>query len=159
MSRAVAHCTCERCGEEFVKENRFSNRADANHWAEWAEANITLCPKCWGKAQREQDEERYDELKTELRLPEITGKSDKQIAFARDLRARYVARHGEELREMRRKIDNVNAEAVAKVMAEEGVDEEGAMRKAFAWMPSLYTQYLALASSSAQELIDQLRRC
>lgn len=159
MAKAIAHCTCERCGETFTKENVLQNRSDANRWTEWAKANVTLCPKCWGKAQREQDEERCEALKDELRLPEITGKSDKQITFARDLRARYVARHGEELREMRRKIDNVNTEAVAKVMAEEGVDEDGAMRKAFAWMPSLYTQYLALASSSAQELIDKLRRC
>lgn len=159
MSRAIAHCTCERCGETFTKENVLQNRSDANRWTEWAKATITLCPKCWGKAQREQEAERYEALKGELRLPEITGKSEKQIAFARDLRARYVARHVEELKKMRCQIDNANAEAVAKVMAEEGVDEDGAMRKAFAWMPSLYTQYLALASSSAQELIDQLRRC
>ena len=158
MAKAIAHCTCERCGETFTKENVLQNRSDANRWAEWAKATITLCPKCLGKAQRERDEERCDALKDELRLPEITGKSDKQTAFAYDLRARYVARHGEELRKMRRMIDGANTEAVAKVMASEGVDEDGAMRKAFAWMPSLYTQYIALTSNSAQELIDHLRR-
>ena len=158
MAKAIAHCKCKKCGETFTKENVLQNRSDANHWTEWAEANITLCPKCWGKAQREQERGCYEALKGELRLPEITGKSDKQIAFADDLRARYVAQHAEELRKMRGQIDGVNAEAVAKVMADENVDEDGAMRKAFAWMPSLYTQYIALASSSAQELIDQLRR-
>nr|DAU29488.1 MAG TPA: C2H2 type zinc-finger protein [Caudoviricetes sp.] len=158
MAKAIAHCKCKKCGETFTKENVLQNRSDANRWAEWAEANITLCLKCWGEAQREQEEERYKALKDELRLPEITGKSEKQIAFANDLRVRYVAQHAEELREMRRKIDGVSAEAVAKVMAAEGVDEDGAMRKAFAWMPSLYTQYIALTSSSAQELIDQLHR-
>lgn len=158
MAKAVAHCTCERCGKAFTKESTLQNRSDANRWTEWAEANITLCPKCWGDAQREQDTERYEAFKDELRLPDITGKSDKQIAFADDLRVRYVAQHAEELREMRRNIDGVSAEAVAEVMAAEGVDEDGAMRKAFAWMPSLYTQYIALTSSSAQELIDQLHR-
>ena len=156
MAKAIAHCKCKKCGETFTKENVLQNRSDANRWAEWAEANITLCPKCWGEAQREQEEERYKALKDELRLPEITGKSDKQIAFADDLRARYVAQHAEELRKMRGQIDGVNAEAVTKVMAEENLNEDGAMRKAFAWMPSMYTRYIALTSSSAQELIDQL---
>ncbi len=158
MAKAVARCTCERCGETFTRKNMLQNRSDANRWAEWAEANITLCPKCWGKAQREQETACYDELKTELRLPEITGKSDKQIAFAHDLRVRYIAQHAEEMRKMRCQIDNVNAEAVAKVMAEEGVDEDGAMRKAFEGMPSMRMRYIVLTSGSARELIDQLRR-
>lgn len=158
MAKAVAHCTCERCGEEFVKENRLMSRSAAGNWTEWAEANITLCPKCWRKAEQEKAEKRYDELKDELRLPEITGKSERQIAFANDLRVRYVAQHAEELREMRRKIDNVNTEAVAKVMAAEGVDEDGAMRKAFEGMPSMHTRYIVLTTSSARELIDRLHR-
>lgn len=158
MAKAIAYCKCEKCGEEFVKENRLQNRSDANHWTEWVEANITLCPKCWRKAEQEKAEKRYDELKDELRLPEITGKSEKQIAFANDLRVRYVAQHAEELREMRRKIDNVNTEAVAKVMAAEGVDEDGAMRKAFEGMPSMHTRYIVLTTSSARELIDRLHR-
>ena len=158
MAKAIAHCKCEKCGEEFVKENRLQNRSDANHWTEWAEANITLCPKCWRKSEQDKAEKRYDELKDELRLPEITGKSDKQIAFANDLRVRYVARHGEELRVMRRKIDGVSAEAVAKVMADENVDEDGAMRKALEWMPSMHARYIVLTSSSARELIDLLHR-
>lgn len=158
MAKAIAYCTCEKCGETFTRENVLQNRSDANRWAEWAEANITLCPKCWGKAQREQERGCYEALKGELRLPEITGKSDKQVAFARDLRVRYVAQHAEELREMRRKIDNVNTEAVAKVMAAEGVDEDGAMRKAFEGMPSMHTRYIVLTTSSARELIDRLHR-
>ena len=157
MAKAIAYCKCEKCGEEFVKENRLRNRSYANHWTEWVEANITLCPKCWRKAEQEKAEKRYDELKDELRLPEITGKSEKQIAFANDLRVRYVAQHAEELREMRRMIDNVNTEAVAKVMASEGVDEDGAMRKAFEGMPSMHTRYIVLTASSARELIDKLR--
>lgn len=158
MAKAIAHCKCEKCGEEFVKENRLMSRPAADSWTEWAEANITLCIKCWRKAEQEKDEKRYDELKDELRLPEITGKSDKQIAFANDLRVRYVTRQGDELREMRRKIDNVNTEAVAKVMASEGMDEDGAMRKALEWMPSMHTRYIVLTSSSARELIDLLHR-
>ena len=59
MAKAIAHCTCERCGETFTKENVLQNRSDANRWTEWAKATITLCPKCWGKAQREQDEKSY----------------------------------------------------------------------------------------------------
>lgn len=158
MAKAIAYCTCEKCGEEFIKENRLMSRSAADSWTEWAEANVTICPKCWRKAKQDNAEKRYEALKDELRLPEITGKSDKQIAFARDLRVRYVAQHAEELREMRMKIDNVNTEAVAKVMAAEGVDEDGAMRKALEWMPSMHTRYIVLTSSSARELIDLLHR-
>lgn len=158
MAKAVAYCKCEKCGREFVKENSLQNRADANRWAAWAEANITLCPKCWRAAEHEKDEERYEGLKGELRLPEITGVSDKQIAFANDLRVRYVARNAKALLDMRKEIDGVSKEKLAEVMAAESTDEDGAMRKAFSWLPLLYTQYVALTSSSARELINLLHQ-
>lgn len=157
MAKAVAYCTCKKCGEEFVKENRLMSRSAADSWTEWAEANITLCPKCWGKARREQDEERYEALKNELRLPEITGKSEKQIAFANDLRVRCVARNTKRLREVRREIDGVSAEEVAKVMAEKKTDEDGALRKIFDRRMQ-YAHYVVLTTSSARELISLLHR-
>lgn len=157
MAKAVAYCKCEKCGEEFVKENRLMSRSAADNWTEWAEANITICPKCWSKAKREKDEKRYDELKDELRLPEITGKSDKQIAFANDLRIRCVARNAERLREVRREIDGVSAEEVAEVMAEKKTDEDGALRKIFDRRMQ-YAHYVVLTTSSARELIDLLHR-
>lgn len=157
MAKAIAYCTCEKCGEEFVKENRLMSRAAADSWTEWAEANVTLCPKCWGKAKHEQDTERYEALKDELRLPKITGKSERQIAFANDLRVRCVARNAGRLREVRREIDGVSAEEVAKVMAEKKTDEDGALRKIFDRRIQ-YAHYVVLTSSSARELINLLHR-
>ena len=157
MAKAIAYCKCEKCGEEFVKENRLMSRAAADSWTKWAEANITICPKCWGKAKHEQDIGRYEALKDELRLPEITGKSEKQIAFANDLRVRCVARNTERLREVRREIDGVSAEEVAKVMAEKTTDEDGARRKIFDRRMQ-YAHYVVLTTSSARELISLLHR-
>lgn len=155
MAKAIAYCKCEKCGREFTKENRFQSRGLADSWTEWAEANVTLCPKCWGQAMRERDEKRYDALKDELRLPEITGKSEKQIAFANDLRIRCVARNAERLKEVRKEIDSVSAEEVAKVMAEKKTDEDGAMRKIFA-RKLRYDYYVVLTANNASELINLL---
>ena len=157
MAKAIAYCKCEKCGKEFVKENRFQGRDLADNWTKWAEANVTLCPKCWGQAMRERDEKRYDALKDELRLPEITGKSEKQIAFANDLRIRCVARNAERLKEVRKEIDSVSAEEVAKVMAEKKTDEDGAMRKIFA-RKLRYDYYIVLTTNNASELINLLYR-
>lgn len=53
MAKATARCTCKDCGQEFVKEKKCQNRTDANNWEAYAERTYDLCPKCWGKQQRE----------------------------------------------------------------------------------------------------------
>jgi hypothetical protein len=54
MAKAVAHCKCEKCGAEFIRESYCSNRRNANSWEEWAEEAFTLCTDCWKEQQREE---------------------------------------------------------------------------------------------------------
>ncbi|MBJ6362078.1 hypothetical protein ACFOQM_12330 [Paenibacillus sp. GCM10012307] len=52
MAKAIAKCTCQDCGEEFIKTAIKRNRKEADSWEEWTVANSKQCPKCWGAAQR-----------------------------------------------------------------------------------------------------------
>lgn len=82
MARAKAHCTCERCGKEFIKIAYRQNSTAARDYEKWAEENITICPDCW---KAEQDAKAV----AGLNLPELTG-SPKQIAWAEDIRAKML---------------------------------------------------------------------
>ena len=55
MAKAVAICKCAVCGETFEKEAYKQNRRLADEWERWAEENITVCPRCYAKEQREKE--------------------------------------------------------------------------------------------------------
>lgn len=57
MAKATANCTCAECGATFQKTATKQNRSQANAWESWAESNYTQCPQCWGKAQRQKEQE------------------------------------------------------------------------------------------------------
>lgn len=82
MARAIANCTCRKCGKKFEKIASKNSRDEANRWTEWAEANITLCYDCY-KA------ESYEQAKGDMELPELEG-SPKQIAWAEDIRDKFI---------------------------------------------------------------------
>lgn len=66
MAKATAHCTCRKCGKEFVKTHTCQNRTDADSWESWAENHFNLCGACWYKEQ--QEEENAAGLKVKMRL-------------------------------------------------------------------------------------------
>lgn len=86
MARAKINLTCSDCGESFEHIKFCNNRRDADSYEAWARENVTQCPTCYRKAQLARKLEGLD-------LPEITGVSDKQIAYARKLRDRWAAEH------------------------------------------------------------------
>lgn len=91
MARAMANCTCEKCGNTFTKIAYRQNRTDARNYEAWAEANCTICPECW-KAEKEakQKEEQESILqKYSDVIPSLTG-SEKQIAWAEKIRRNLV---------------------------------------------------------------------
>ena len=90
MARAIAECTCATCGAKFEKIAFKYNRTEADEWKAWAEENCTTCPDCWTKEKQEKDAMKAAELIAELHLPEIAGKSEKQIKYANDLRNKAV---------------------------------------------------------------------
>ena len=73
--------SCGHTGEVQL----FGTSKDRERKIKWYEEEA-LCPECYKKQQ----EERGKALAAEYNLPEITGVSDKQIAFAETLRGRYL---------------------------------------------------------------------
>lgn len=92
MARAIAECTCAKCGANFEKVQFRPNRKMADEWKEWAEENCTTCPDCWQKEKQEKDAAKSAEIIERFSLPEITGKSEKQIKFAADLRTKLLVK-------------------------------------------------------------------
>lgn len=92
MARAIATCKCAKCGATFEKIAFKYNRTEADKWQEWAEENCTTCPDCWQKEKQEKDAAKAAAIIERFSLPEITGKSDKQIKFAVDLRNKLLVK-------------------------------------------------------------------
>lgn len=91
MARAIAECTCATCGAKFEKVQFRPNSKMANEWKAWAEENCITCPDCWAKVKQEKDAAKAAEIIERFNLPEITGKSEKQIKFAADMRNELLA--------------------------------------------------------------------
>lgn len=90
---AIARVTlvCPVCGKEFEAERKCMNRKQADSWEEWAKDSGMVCADCY-KAQRYASvAEKAAEMVARFNLPEITGKSDKQIKYANDLRNKFLA--------------------------------------------------------------------
>lgn len=97
MAKASIKIICEACGCEFTHSKICYNRADATRYEEWARDHITTCPECYGKAMRAKERAKIDAQTAEANkaiegmvFSELIG-SEKQIAWATDIRARAAA--------------------------------------------------------------------
>lgn len=91
MARVKIMLTCTKCGKEFEHIHTCNNSAGASSYTEWAKDNITICPDCYHAAKRAKEQAALESYMEGYHLPEITGVSDKQIAFADKLRASFMA--------------------------------------------------------------------
>ena len=97
MAKAMITIICAACGCEFTHSKSCYNRDGATRYEEWARDHITTCPACYGKAMRAKERAKLDAQTAEankaiegMELSELTG-SEKQIAWATDIRARAAA--------------------------------------------------------------------
>ena len=95
MAKATATCRCATCGKQFVVSKDCFSRSDADGWSAWASEHMTECPDCRRLRVKFDAAAKAAPIVWECELPEITGASDKQIAYARDLRSRYLAEKGD----------------------------------------------------------------
>ena len=95
MAKSTTECRCNTCGKIFSVEKICRNRAAADSYSTWAEAHMDECPACRRARIVAEANEAAEELIREYNLPEITGVSAKQIAYARDLRAKHLLRKKE----------------------------------------------------------------
>ena len=158
MAWATAECKCKKCGRTFFKEGSGSNRAAADEWKEWAESHYTLCSECWHKGQAEiaaESAAKYDD-----RLPEISGVSEKQIDYARNLRDKFVAKRPERVDYMLKLLESYKTTKADEIKAE----AEQAGKTVRAYLDDKYCkghapmrcEYVICTTGEARKIIDAL---
>lgn len=93
MAIAKITLTCTQCGKTFEHRKECYNRAEADSHEAWARENIDLCPACY-RAQQQRNAQAAVLAALEqhsITLPQLTGASDKQIAYAQSVRIRTLA--------------------------------------------------------------------
>ena len=141
--------SCGHTGEVQL----FGTNKDRERKIKWYEESA-LCPDCYKKQQ----EERGKELAAEYNLPEITGVSDKQIAFAETLRTRYLINSEQELKKLTEIMHELRTEHRAELDAMltklgQTEDEFFAQRSHERGLGKAYT---VLTTGEARQLIDTL---
>jgi hypothetical protein len=92
MAMASVKLICKKCGNEFTWRRNCYNRRDADNSESWARENVTLCPECAAEVRREAEAAKQAEAVKGLsvELPENLTGSEKQIAWAKDIREKYA---------------------------------------------------------------------
>lgn len=140
MARAIAECKCNKCGAKFEKVQFRPNRKMAD----------------------EKDAAEAEALIEELHLPEIVGKSEKQVKYASDLRNKYIVRSAEYIRFMHNCLFDEQFKGRKQCEAEakkEGLSVSAWIEKRANSTPYDYENHAAwtvLHSSEAREIIDAL---
>lgn len=160
MARGTAECTCEKCGKTFVKYSyNCRNRSEADRWEEWAKGNYTLCPECYREQQKADNAQKASVLIAELGLPEITGKSEKQIQYASNLRNKELVSRPEQARKIAEWFRMAKDGELDEAAAEKGMTPDELVRVTcqeyhFYGLGNLYTVFTV---SDAGKLIDTLK--
>lgn len=96
MAKVIAACKCAVCGADFERVEHFRNPGMADDWKKWAEEAFVECPACRAKRKSAENAAKAAIYIKRYGLPEITGKSDRQIRRATELRNCWLAEEDEE---------------------------------------------------------------
>lgn len=162
MAIARIKSICKECGKEFEVRKVCSNRTAADSYEAWAIDHVTVCNGCARKAC---DDKRrtaiFDQLDAaNLVLPTISGASDKQIAYADDLRMKYLYQNMFRIKTYVKFLgllaDDASMAQLSAQCAERNMTIDAAIaeaRKAY----GLDTITLIFEESSARKIIDGCR--
>lgn len=94
MSRVKMVLKCEHCGKTFEHIHMCRNSTEAGTYEAWARENITTCPDCYAAQKRAHQLDAVSGYMSSFSeqhpLPQITGVSEKQIAYASSLREKFI---------------------------------------------------------------------
>ena len=94
MAIAKIEYMCSVCGETATRRVEKYNSREAREYEEWFKSQTEhICPVCYAKHRREAQLKELGEVLKDYTLPQIVGKSDKQIKYADDCRTRYLCEH------------------------------------------------------------------
>lgn len=150
MARVKIECTCKVCGGKFEHIKFKNNREQADSYEEWAKENITICPDCF---RRNKTETEINKAESKYPLPELTG-TEKQIAFARKLRAEHINKDSNVegcIRILNK--DEAFMAQIAKYANGKGISEEEAINELIS-VYSLEKTILCLQETNAGKLLD-----
>lgn len=160
MAKAVAVCVCPECGKTYERRIDGWNRADAENRKSYAENHPGLCPLCWKKEQQENAAKEAAALKAKYQLPEIVGVSDKQTAYAENLRREFLASHENTLDNLCTITANLkNPDYLAEKAKLVSKDSEELKSLVLAELNRIIIYrraYAMLTKSSARDIIDSL---
>ncbi|MBR3795720.1 MAG: hypothetical protein IKK34_06795 [Clostridia bacterium] len=155
MAIAKVDITCKDCGCTFTHRKSCHSRPEADDYERWASRNITICPEC---NHKHRVAAMVDTLKQHgFALPELTGVSDKQIAYAQSVRERYLLDNLNRVDKYRRFQGRLNdAEQMAQlaqVCTEQGTTVEDAINE-YKRSMGFDTMQIMLTSANAGEILD-----
>lgn len=91
MAIAKIEYICSECGETATRRVEKRNSQEAREYEEWFKSLPEhICPDCYAKHQRETKLHELSEVLKDYPLPEIVGKSEKQIKYADDCRSKAL---------------------------------------------------------------------
>lgn len=162
MAIAKITLTCSKCGCTFVHRKECLNRRDADNHELWAAENITVCPECARNARANEQATALEAALAEcsITLHEITGVSDKQVAYAKSVRESYLAKHLKQIKDYSKVLaflaDADAVDAYRAKCAAHGVSLEEGIRQNIEAM-DLTTTKLMLTATTAREILDSKR--
>lgn len=155
MAIAKIEYVCSECGETATRRVEKYNSRDAREYEEWFKSQSEhICPDCYAKHKREAQMKELGEVLKDYTLPEIVGKSEKQIKYADDCRARYLCKNVESVKRALKSYNpekgwanNALVNAVRKAMPEE---RDADLLTAISGNPAFFY----LLEAEARRLID-----
>lgn len=151
MIIAEVECVCHICRKIFLFKKECHNGLEAERVNRYARKHRDTCPACYAEAQQQLAQNRA----VALNLPEIVGRSEKQISFAFSLRDKYISAHESSIQYTLKQLDKINPNRIPPVAQKHGIDEEMCVEEAFRRI-DLYKEFLCLTENNAQLLIEAL---
>lgn len=91
MAIAEIEYVCSECGQTATRRVKKYNSREAREYEEWFKRQPEhICPDCYAKHKQEEQMKELKEVLKDYPLPEIVGKSEKQIQYANDCRMKRL---------------------------------------------------------------------
>ena len=154
MELIEVECVCSKCKNPFIVRKECHNKLDAEILEDkLSRRRKPVCPACFKKEQALG----AVEMAAKMGLPELIGRTEKQISYAFSLRNSYILQHQGEIKTVKKELGKINPTLIAAVAEEYGISEEECIYQACKEM-GIHKGYSCLEEVNAQRLIDILTK-
>ena len=161
MKTAATNKVCSQCGREFSFVSRQADSLSVENWKEWARSNKLYCRFCYAKLMQKRIEDAGRAFVKLNSLPVIQASTEKQLAYAESVRARFIGAHLSHCRaalELLRSVDIEKIQELSRAECHESEPSaeaskviENSFREA-----GLFQEYCAISQSDAKTIIAAL---